>query len=53
MCVVKGVDKVKETKNWTIRNIPTDVIEKLKDQAAKNHRSLNSEVVSILEREVK
>ena len=44
---------MKDTKNWTIRNIPTDVIDKLKKQAADNHRSLNNEVVSILEREVK
>jgi len=44
---------MKEVKNWTIRNIPSTVIEKLKEQAEKNHRSLNNEIVSVLEREVK
>ena len=41
------------TTNRLIRNIPVDVIEKLKVQAKDNHRSMNNEIVAILEKEVK
>ena len=50
MTVTKGVDILKSTKNWTIRNIPAEVVEKVKEIAAENHRSFNNEVIAILEK---
>ena len=38
--------------NLTIRNIPDDVYERLKRRAAVNRRSLNKEVLNLLERVV-
>jgi antitoxin FitA len=34
----------------TLKNIPTDLYERLKQVAAANHRSINSEVIVCLER---
>ena len=34
----------------TIKNIPTDLYDRLKEKAALHHRSLNSEVIVCLER---
>jgi antitoxin FitA len=34
----------------TIRNIPDDVYERLKRRAAENRRSLNQEIIGLLER---
>lgn len=36
--------------NLTIKNMPTEVYEMLKQQAKINHRSINSEVIFTLER---
>ena len=36
----------------TIKNIPDEVYEKIKLQAKANHRSLNSEIISIFEHAV-
>ena len=33
----------------TIKNIPDDVVERLKEQAARNRRSMNSEAIRCLE----
>ena len=38
--------------NITIRDIPDDVYEKLKRQAERHHRSINSEVIVYLEKMV-
>lgn len=38
--------------NLTIKNIPPELHERLKERAARNHRSLNSEVIRTLERAV-
>ena len=40
---------MREVKNWTLRNVPTDVLERIKKQAEENHRSLNGEMVAILD----
>ena len=37
----------------TIRNVPDHVVQRLKEQAARHGRSLNSELVLFLERSVK
>lgn len=34
----------------TVKNIPTDIYERLKKSASKNHRSINSEVITCLEK---
>jgi plasmid stability protein len=34
--------------NLTVRNIPKDLYKRLKENARRNHRSLNSEIVAIL-----
>lgn len=34
--------------NLTVRNIPRDLYKRLKDNARRNHRSLNAEIVAIL-----
>lgn len=34
--------------NFTVKNIPEDVYEKLKARAEKNHRSINGEIISVL-----
>ena len=39
--------------NLTIRNIPEEVINSIKKKAAKNRRSLNSEILILLERSLK
>ena len=39
--------------NLTIKNIPTDVYHRLKENAELNRRSLNSEIIVSLERAVK
>lgn len=40
------------SKNITIRDIPDDVYDKLKQQAELHHRSINSEVIVYLKRMV-
>ena len=37
----------------TLKNIPPDLYELLKQSAAANHRSINSEVITCIEREVR
>ena len=44
---------MKDTKNWTVRNIPTEIIDKIRVQAEKNHRSMNNEIIAVLEKGVK
>ena len=34
--------------NFTVKNIPEDVYEKLKARAERNHRSINGEIISVL-----
>ena len=34
--------------NLTVRNIPKDLYKRLKENARRNHRSLNAEIVGIL-----
>ena len=36
----------------TIKNIPEQVYERIKAQAKKNHRSINGEIISILEQAI-
>jgi len=36
----------------TIKNIPIEIYDRLKIQAKNNHRSLNKEVISIIERAI-
>ncbi len=35
--------------NLSIKNAPEDVVQRLKERAAKNHRSLQGELLSIIE----
>lgn len=35
--------------NLTLKNVPTEIHRLLKDQAERNHRSLNQEILHILE----
>ncbi|HSM57972.1 MAG TPA: Arc family DNA-binding protein [Candidatus Sulfomarinibacteraceae bacterium] len=37
----------------TVKNIPDDLYEKLKEQAAANHRSINSEIIACIENAVR
>ena len=37
----------------TLKNIPPDLYERLKESAAANHRSINSEVITHIERGVR
>ncbi len=39
--------------NLNIKNIPTEIHQSLKKQAEKNHRSLNQEILTILEQATK
>ncbi|MBD3290009.1 Arc family DNA-binding protein [candidate division KSB1 bacterium] len=39
--------------NITVKNIPNDLYERLKDVAANNHRSLNNEIIVCIEKAVK
>lgn len=39
--------------NLSIKNVPDDLAERLRARAASNHRSLQGELMSILERELK
>ena len=43
-------NQVKEqiTMNYTLKNIPDDIYEKIKVRAARNHRSINGEIIDIL-----
>lgn len=34
--------------NFTLKNIPEDLYEKVKERAERNHRSINGEIISIL-----
>ena len=34
--------------NFTLKNIPDDIYEKIKVRAERNHRSINGEIISIL-----
>lgn len=38
--------------NLTVKNIPNDVYQRLRQQAEANRRSLNSEIIACLERSV-
>ena len=38
-------------KSLSIKNVPNEVIERLRSRAQRNHRSLQGEVLSILEKE--
>jgi len=38
--------------NITVKNIPDSIYKKLKQQAAAQHRSMNSEIIACLERSV-
>lgn len=35
--------------NFTLKNIPDDVFEKVKRRADRNHRSINGEIIAILD----
>lgn len=35
-------------KNFTLKNIPEDIYEKIKARAERNHRSINGEIIAIL-----
>ncbi len=37
----------------TVKNIPPEIYEKLKQSAASSHRSINSEIISCIERAVR
>ncbi|MFW6063430.1 MAG: FitA-like ribbon-helix-helix domain-containing protein [Chloroflexota bacterium] len=37
----------------TVKNIPDDLYEKLKEQAAAHHRSINSEIIACIENAVR
>lgn len=37
----------------TIKNIPTDIYDKLKNKARENRRSINNEVINCIDRSVK
>ncbi len=37
------------TRSITIRGVPTDIVDRLKERAKRNHRSLQGEMVAILE----
>lgn len=36
----------------TVKNIPEEIYEKVKEQAAAHHRSINSEIIACLEKSV-
>ena len=38
--------------NLTLKGVPDEVYERLKESAAANHRSLNSEIIAVLEARV-
>lgn len=38
--------------NLTLKGVPDEVYERLKEAAAANHRSLNSEIIAVLEAQV-
>lgn len=40
-------------KNLSIKNAPDDVVRKLRDQAKRHHRSLQGELLAIIEESVK
>lgn len=40
---------MKDKKDWTVRNIPVEVLDRIREQAEENHRSLNGEIVAILD----
>lgn len=35
--------------NFTLKNIPDDLYEKVKERAERNHRSINGEIISLLD----
>jgi plasmid stability protein len=39
--------------NFTLKNIPEDIYEKIKTRAGRNQRSINGEIISILSEAVK
>jgi plasmid stability protein len=39
--------------NFTLKNIPEDIYEKIKVRAERNHRSINGEIISILSETVR
>ncbi len=36
--------------NFTLKNIPQDLFEKVRARAGRNHRSINGEIIAILDR---
>ncbi|MBM3933025.1 MAG: Arc family DNA-binding protein [SAR202 cluster bacterium] len=39
--------------SWTLKNVPDDIAELLRERAKQNHRSVNGELLAILEAAVK
>lgn len=50
---MKGGVEMKATQDILVRNIPTEVLDKIQKQAELNLRSRNNEIVSILMKGVK
>lgn len=49
--VSKGIHEAEEMRTITLKNIPDDLYERIKETASLNRRSMNSEVLVRLERE--
>jgi len=47
------MERLKQTKDTVVRNIPIELIDKLKKQAKDNYRSMNNEIIAVLEKGVK
>ena len=43
----------KQTRDILVRSVPVDLAEKVKEQAKDNFRSMNSEILAILQKGVK
>ena len=39
-----------KVKDWFIRKVPVDILDRVRAQAEKNHRSLNGEIIAILDK---
>ena len=51
---MKGVIQMeKVTKDVLLRNVPVELVEQIKKQAKKNLRSMNNEMISIMQKGVK
>jgi hypothetical protein len=56
VCINKkevNMERLKQTKDTVVRNIPIELIDKLKKQAKDNYRSMNNEIIAVLEKGVK